>query len=100
MDNKEINILVDRTMNSIEGIERAGTDQFDMDNIKKRISRRKGINERAGYMWKLAAVFVVLICVNVFSIMNYLRTTSEDTRTAAIKTLADEYLLTYTTYNY
>lgn len=98
--NNNINIKVEETMNSIEEIERAGADPFFIDGIKKRIPHAIESNRKGGNMWKLAAVLVFLICVNVFSILNYLLATSEYTRTAAIQTLANEYFYNYTTYDY
>lgn len=98
--NNNPNIRVEETMNSIEDIERAGADPLFIDDIKKRIPHAAVTNKKGGNMWKLAAVLVILFCVNVFSILNYLRTTSEYTRTAAIRTLANEYSYNYTTNDY
>ena len=98
--NNKLNIRVEETINSIDDIERAGADPFFIDDMKKHIPHTTVTNKKGGNMWKLAAVLVILVCVNVFSILNYLRTTSEYTRTAAIRTLANEYSYNYTTNDY
>ena len=105
MEEEKIKRSVSDTINSISGIKRAEPNPFlfgkVMNEIKERQTARRKIS--ANYVWKLAAVFIVMALLNIFTLVNYTNSDSnQDTLTTSndISTFIDEYGLNNTTYIY
>ena len=105
MEEDKIKRSVSDTINSISGIKRAEPNPFlfgkVMNEIKERQNARRKVS--VNYVWKLAAVFMILAILNIFTLVNYTSSdTVQDTSTTSsdISTFIDEYGLNNTTYIY
>jgi hypothetical protein len=105
MEEEKIKRSVSDIINSISGINRAEPNPFlfgkVMNEIKDRQTARRKVS--SVYVWKLAAVFIILAVLNIFTLVNYTNSdTSQDTSATSsdISTFIDEYGLNNTTYIY
>jgi hypothetical protein len=102
MEQKELNTIIERTMDSIEGIQPASTDTSFTEKILTGVSQYKNVNSKgsAGSMWKLAAICIIIVFLNVFAIFSYESNAQQYTRESGLMSLAEEYLINTTSFNY
>ncbi len=85
---------VEKTLTSLDGMERATTDDFFYSRVSARLEKRNKAKESSGFgvVLAAAAVFVMLV-LNLISISQYTPTTdtTATTRTEVIEQLASDY---------
>lgn len=93
-DQKHTDREVEKTLASLDGIERAGTDDFFYSRVSARLEKRNKTNQSSGFgvVIAAAAVFVMLV-LNLISISQYTPTTDGNTatRTEVVEQLASDY---------
>ena len=82
---------INETMESLEGISRAGSDPRLYDRVIQAIgnSRPGTIPFNPRVVWRIAAGLALLISINIFSIVHYNKT--HEASETQINTLATEY---------
>ncbi|WP_428236088.1 hypothetical protein [Gracilimonas sp.] len=85
---------VEKTLASLDGIERATTDDFFYSRVSARLEKRSKVKESSGFgvAFAAAAVFIMLV-LNLISISQYAPAsdTTATTRTEVVEQLASDY---------
>jgi hypothetical protein len=81
---------INKTMESLDGINRAESDPLLFDKVLKRIQHDNlaVISIRSRLVWRIAALILILITFNVFTLV-YSKTSGNSQNTA--KSVANEY---------
>jgi hypothetical protein len=82
---------ISETMDSLEGIRRAGSDPLTYEKVMQRVQLpgKKTLYLQSGFVWRIAAGLTLLIGLNVLSLIYYSR--SSKTAENHTKSLASEY---------
>jgi hypothetical protein len=94
--NKHIDKEVEKTMESMDGMERATTDDFYYSRLSAKLeNRHTGRSEDAktpefGFAFSVAAVFIVLV-LNVMYLSEYIGTEDSTEREIIVEELATDY---------
>ena len=111
--NKELlNKKIEDTLNSIEGLKKAEANPFIYNKIIDRIGSKKtkeafSLKQNA-YILRFAVVLIAAFLLNVYTYFSYSKAertydkslTLNNERVENLKSIAKEYSLTFTTYNY
>ena len=96
MRNKEeIDKEVEKTMRSLDGAERAVTDDYFFSRLESRIENREEAHSRTALSWSFAAVMLIIIG-NMITLYYYAGGEVADSNGSSeeIAAMADEYYLT------
>ena len=71
MDDKDVNRLVEETLNSIDNIKRINAKRVDLDDILFKTNNRRfeRIEYSIQFIYKAAAIFFLLFTLNIFTLI-------------------------------
>ncbi len=97
----EINTEIEKTLNSLDKLQKAEMHPFLYEKIRHRMQegKNKPVNGVV-FSWKMAFAFTVILSINVLACWNYKKdVVVQDTNTSASNTSPDNYYYN-TSYNY
>ena len=91
---------INKTLESLDGTGRAGLNPFIREKILQRVRTPlpEQISLKFSRVWKIAAVIILLISLNIFTLIHLQR--SSGTFQDQVKSVASEYFSFIDTYNF
>ena len=82
---------INKTMESLEGMNRAESDPVLFDKVLQRIQNHQPmvVSIHKQMIWKAAALILILISMNVFTLVYFSKSPDKDQN--AVRTVANEY---------
>ncbi|HXB42033.1 MAG TPA: hypothetical protein VNZ49_15935 [Bacteroidia bacterium] len=93
MENKDINNEIEKTLNSLDNLQKTEVSSFLYDKIIIRLQNKEAkiVSIAPRLVWQAAACFAVLITLNVFVWTRSANTTETKTQTGNNNPVAKEY---------
>jgi hypothetical protein len=100
MEKKNIKQEIEKTLNSLEGMQRAEMHGFLFEKIKARLREETGLKATGfSFSWKLAAAFVIIISINIFTCWKY-NHSGKVSKNSYTQAQPDDTYTYYNTYTY